>query len=316
MKVGMVGLGTMGSAVARNILRAGFSLTVYDLVREKAASLESAGGTWADSPAAVVAESDVIVTMVFGPRELEQVMRGKNGMLSGGMKGRGWIDMTTGSPSLTRELSSEVEKEGGWSLDAPVTGSVDAAIRGDMIMFIGGDSGALSLATPILKAVGEPRPVGDIGCGQVAKLTNNLIWKINAAAIGEAMIAAQKAGLDVRTWWDVMQGGAADTFVLRHDVPSIFAGHYDPSFPLSLCLKDWGLINELLEDVGVRREVANAAHSRFIEAAERYGESAGEMSVCRLLEEDAGASLRVKGEWMPPWLEKHSTERASEEGKR
>ena len=308
MKVGMVGLGTMGAAVARNILRAGFALTVYDLAREKASSLEAAGAIWADSSAAVVSASDVIVTMVFGPRELEQVLRDKNGMLSGGMHGKGWIDMTTGSPVLTRELAAAVENDGGWAVDAPVTGSVDAAIRGDMIMFVGGDSRAVSSAMPILQVIGEPRQVGDIGCGQVAKLTNNLIWKINAAAIGEAMVTAQKAGLDVETWWQAMQGGAADTFVLRHDVPSIFAGHYDPSFPLALCLKDWRLISELLEDTGVRREVADAAHARFVEAAERYGESAGEMTVCRLLEEDAGTSLRVKGDWTPPWEVKHSSE--------
>lgn len=307
-KIGFIGLGTMGSAAAKNLQRGGFSLVVHDLVRDKAAALEAGGAIWADSPAAVTQECAMVVTMVFGPKELTQVMRGDNGLLAGGMAGSGWIDMTTGSPPLTQELAATVAAAGGWAVDAPVTGSVDAAIRGDMIMFVGGEDAAVEKAMPVLCALGEPRRVGGIGTGQVAKLTNNLIWKINAAAIGEAMTAAAKAGLPPEVWRRVMLGGAADTFVLHHDVPSIFAGHYDPSFPLALCLKDWRLIDELLKQTGVRSEIASAAHARFAEAAERYGQSAGEMTVCKLLEEDAGVSLQVPGNWTPPWEVKHAAD--------
>ena len=309
MKIGFIGLGTMGAAAAKNVQRAGFALTAHDLARDKATALEAAGAQWAESPAEVVANSDIIITMVFGPRELRQVMRDDKGMLAGGMAGRGWIDMTTGSPLITRELAAMVEQDGGWAIDAPVTGSVDAAIRGDMILFVGGSESSIKQAQAVLDAMGESRRVGEIGNGQVAKLTNNLIWKINAAAIGEALVTAHKAGMDIKTWWEVMQGGAADTFVLRHDVPSIFAGHYDPSFPLALCLKDWGLIKALMDDVGGRSEIADAAHERFKEAAARYGDSAGEMTVCKLLEEDARVHLRAEGNWTPPWEVKHTADK-------
>ncbi|MGI9306389.1 MAG: NAD(P)-dependent oxidoreductase, partial [Gammaproteobacteria bacterium] len=269
------------------------------------------GAAWADSPAAVAADSDIVLTMVFGPRELIEVVRGENGLLSAQKKdARGWIDLTTGSPRLMRELAAEMEAAGwAWALDAPVTGSVDAAIRGDMIMFVGGEDDAAARAMPVLRALGEPRRAGKIGAGQVAKLTNNLIWKINAAAIGEALVAAKKAGMEPDTWRRIMLGGAADTFVLRHDVPSIFAGHYDPSFPLALCMKDWGLISEFLRETETRGEIAAAAMARFAEAASRYGEGAGEMTVCKLLEEDAGVSLRAEGDWIPPWEVKHGDDK-------
>ena len=153
--------------------------------------------------------------------------------------------------------------------------------------------------------MGQLRKVGQYGNGYVAKLVNNQLWKIHAAAIGEAMVTAKLAGLDPKVWWDVMKGGAADSFVLSHDVPSIFAGHYDPSFPIALCLKDLSLIKELMDEVGTRNELTAATHARFREAGERYGMGAGEMTVCKVIEDDAGIDLRVAGDWVKPWEVKH-----------
>ena len=226
--------------------------------------------------------------MVFGPREIESVVCGEDGLLSGDCSGRIWIDLTTSDPVLMRELASRFT-DAGFAIDAPVTGSLDAAIRGDMIMFVGGSDGVIAEVQSILDAIGETRRVGDYGNGYVAKLVNNQLWKVHAAAIGEAMVLAKKAGLDPKLWWNVMKGGAADSFVLQHDVPSIFAGHYDPSFRLELALKDLDLIQKLVADYGTRSELTQACHDRF-QAADRYGADAGEMSVCRLIENDAGVS--------------------------
>ena len=102
-----------------------------------------------------------------------------------------------------------------------------------------------------------------------------------------------------------MKGGAADSFVMQHDVPSIFAGHYDPSFPLKLCLKDLALIQELMDETGTRSDLTDACHARFREAAERYGVDAGEMTVAKVVEDDAGIDLRVAGDWTAPWEVQH-----------
>lgn len=301
MRVGFIGLGTMGGNAAANLLRKGFALTVHDVRPAAVARLVAQGASGAGSAAEVLGACDVVVSMVFGPKEIERVVRGPEGFLAGNPAGKVWIDMTTSSPFLMRELGAAFEAAGGHAVDAPVTGSVDAAIRGDMPMFVGGDDAVIERVRPVIEAMGELRKVGAYGNGYVAKLVNNQLWKIHAAAIGEAMVTAKLAGLDPLTWWNVMKGGAADSFVMSHDVPSIFAGHYDPSFPIALCLKDLGLIKELMDHVGTTSALTDATHDRFREAGRRYGVDAGEMTVCRLIEDDAGIDLRVPGEWEKPW---------------
>ncbi len=308
MIVGFIGLGTMGRNAALNVRRAGFELVVHDIRPEAGAALLSKGAQWAASPAEVLDRCDVAVTMVFGPKEVEQVVRGPGGFLSTGCAGKYWVDMTTSSPFLMRELAAEFRAKGGGPVDAPVTGSVDAAIRGDMPMFVGGTDADVEHVRPVIEAMGQLRRVGGYGNGYVAKLVNNQLWKVHAAAIGEAMVCAKLAGLDPLTWWNVMKGGAADSFVLSHDVPSIFAGHYDPSFPIALCLKDLSLIQELMEHTGTRGDLTRATHERFKLAGERYGLGAGEMTVCKVVEDDAGIDLRVPGDWEKPWEARHKAD--------
>ena len=307
-KIGVIGLGNMGSAVARNIQRANFPLYVHDIRKDVGKKLIEKGAIWKNSPKELMDDVDIVVSMVFGPKEIEAVMKNENGILQSSCKDKGWIDLTTSSPSLMRNLAKEFEALGGFAVDAPVTGSLDAAIRGDMIMFVGGSEKAISNVKNVLQVIGEIRCVGDYGNGYVAKLVNNQLWKIHATAIGEAMVLAKKAGLEPELWWKVMKGGAADSFVLQHDVPSIFSGHYDPSFRLELALKDLDLIQDLIKEHGTRSELTQACHERFQEAANRYGDEAGEMTVCKLIEEDANIDLRVKGNWKAPWDVKHSSE--------
>jgi 3-hydroxyisobutyrate dehydrogenase-like beta-hydroxyacid dehydrogenase len=291
----------MGKNAAANIRRKGFEMVVYDIRPEAMEGLAAMGAVKGESPADVLVLCDVVVTMVFGPKEVEAVLRGPQGFLSVDCTGKLWIDMTTSSPFLMRDLAAEFEARGGRAVDAPVTGSVDAAIRGDMPMFVGGEDAVIERVRPVIEAMGQLRKVGAYGNGYVAKLVNNQLWKIHAAAIGEAMVTAKLAGLDPAVWWEVMKGGAADSFVLSHDVPSIFAGHYDPSFPIALCLKDLSLIKELMDKVGTTNTLTEATHERFREAGRRYGMGAGEMNVCKVIEDDAGIDLRVAGDWVKPW---------------
>jgi len=307
MKVGFIGLGTMGGNAAKSIIRAGFDTHVYDLRREAAVDHIAMGATWVDSPKEMIDQVDCVVSMVFGPAHCEAVLKGENGLIHGDCDGKIWIDLTTSSPGFMRELIKDFVAKGGKPVDAPVTGSVDAAIRGDMPMFVGGDDTHVEEARPVIEAMGEVRKVGLYGNGYVAKLVNNQLWKIHATAIGEAMVTAKLAGIDPEVWWDVMKGGAADSFVMQHDVPSIFAGHYDPSFPLKLCLKDLSLIKELLDETGTRSELTDACHARFKEASERYGVDAGEMTVCKVIEDDADVELRVEGDWIAPWEVEHGS---------
>ena len=309
MRIGFIGLGNMGSAAARNLLRAGHDLWVHDVRPDAAPDLRDRT-TRCTSPREVIDHVDTVFTMVFGPAQIDDVVRGPDGLLAGSCDGRLWIDMTTSRPALMRELADEFEAAGGSAVDAPVTGPIDSCIRGDMILFVGGRDEAVTRARPLLEAVGVPRVVGPYGNGYVAKLVNNQLWFIHAAAIGEAMVAAKVNGLDPDLWWEAMKGGAADSFVMQHDVPSILAGHYDPSFRLALCMKDLALVDELLTASGTRAELTRAAHARFGEPTQRYGEDAGEMTVCKVLEDDAGIDLRAAGSWVAPWEVRHPTDPA------
>lgn len=301
MIIGFIGLGTMGRNAALNVARAGFEMVVYDIRPDAMDALSAVGAHRAKSPADVLERCDIVVTMVFGPKEIEQVVRGENGFLTTSCAGKYWVEMTTSSPKLMRALAAEFQAKGGGPVDAPVTGSVDAAIPGDMPMFVGGTDADVEVVRPVIEAMGELRRVGPYGNGYVAKLVNNQLWKIHAAAIGEAMVTAKPAGFEPDVWWQVMKGGAADSFVLQHDVPSIFAGHYDPSFPIALCLKDLGLIEELMDETGTRNELTKATHDRFMLAGKRYGTDGGEMTVCKIIEDDANVALRVEGDWIAPW---------------
>ena len=301
IRVGFIGLGTMGGNAARNIMRHDFDLVVHDIRKDAARPLIELGAAWGETPADVISRVDVVVTMVFGPNEIEQLVRGENGLLAGDCAGKTWIDLTTSRPALMRELGAAFTAQGGAPVDAPVTGSVDGAIRGDMPMFVGGDDAAVECVRPVIEAMGEVRRVGKHGNGYIAKLVNNMLWKIHAAAVGEAMVAAKLSGLEPEVWWEVMKGGAADSYVMHHDVPAVFAGHYDPSFPIALCLKDLDLIDELMTETGVRNDLIKATHARFREAGERYGTDAGDMTVCKVIEDDAGVELRVAGDWVAPW---------------
>ncbi len=310
MRVGFIGLGTMGAPAARNVMRRGFPLVVHDIRADAARPLIEVGAEWAATPADVLARVDAVVTMVFGPKEVEQVARGEHGLFSAPCEAKTWIDLTTSSPSLMRALGREFAAKGGHPVDAPVTGAVDGAIRGDMLMFVGGEDAAVERVRGVIEAMGEIRRVGQHGNAYVAKLVNNMLWKVQAAAIAEAMVAAKVAGLEPQVWWEAMKGGAADSYVMHHDVPAVFAGHYDPSFPIALCLKDLDLIADLMRETGVRNDLIAAAHARFREAGERYGPGAGDMTVCRLLEDDAGVELRVPGDWVASWEVPHPDDEA------
>lgn len=186
-------------------------------------------------------------------------------------------------------------------IDAPVTGAVDGARTGRLTLFVGGPPRAVAHVTPLLEHLGTVIPCGGLGTGTVVKLVTNQLWFVAAAALGEGFAVGLANGVDLEVLWWAIRASVGDSFVARHDAPSVFAGHYDPSFPLALCLKDLRLLAELQDVVPTELVMTDSARAAFVDAAGRYGDHAGELTVARRIEEDAGLSFRLDGDWTPPW---------------
>jgi 3-hydroxyisobutyrate dehydrogenase/2-hydroxy-3-oxopropionate reductase len=211
-----------------------------------------------------------------------------------------WVDLTTNRKELIIELASKAPT-GVSVLDSPVTGAVDGARNGMLTLFVGGDNQSLDRVKPILKNLGLVIYCGPLGTGNVVKLVTNQLWFIAAAAIGEGFATGIANGVELGTLWSAIKESVGDSFVARHDAPSIFAGHYDPSFSLELCLKDLGLISELGKQVNADLPMTAAAVHAFAVASERYGANAAELHVAKRIEDDAKISMRLEGDWTPPW---------------
>ncbi len=301
MRVGFIGLGNMGANMAMVLCRSGLELKVHDIDKARAAQLVEAGASWAKTPAACARDVDILITSLPKPDIVDTVMRGDAGVLEGLSEGTIWVDTTTNDAGLVIELAEEAAKLGVKTVDSPVTGAVDGARRGELTLFAGGDDDALDAVEPILSRMGRVIRCGKLGTGNAVKLVTNYLWFTHAAVIGEGLMLGRRAGVPLDVLWDAIKDSVGDSFVARHDAPSIFAGHYDPSFTLDLCLKDLRLCAALAERGNVPIPIGTRVRERFTDAAEAYGGGAGELHVAKLIEDAVGEDLRLEGDWPLHW---------------
>ena len=297
--IGFVGLGNMGGPMCRRLLEAGHPLTAFDLAPAALDVAVAAGAIAAASAAECATVADVLFTSLPRPDHVANVMRA-GGALQALRPGSVWVDLTTNRKEFVAELAAEAPT-GVSVVDSPVTGAVDGARHGRLTLFVGGDDATVDRVTPILSHLGLVIRCGALGTGNVVKLVTNQLWFIAAAALGEGFAIGVGNGVELGTLWRAIKESVGDSFVVRHDAPSIFAGHYDPSFSLDLCRKDLGLINELACEVHAELPMTDAAIAAFNIAIERYGAQAAELHVARRIEDDAELSFRLEGDWTPPW---------------
>ena len=298
--VGFVGLGNMGGPMCRRLVEAGFEVLAFDLDDDALRTAVEAGAVRGASGVQCAASADILLTSLPRPDHVLAVMDGPHGGLAAMKPGSLWIDLTTNSKDVVIALAAAAP-DGVDVVDSPVTGAVDGARTGTLTLFIGGDPDPVTRATALLEHLGTVIACGPLGSGNVVKLVTNQLWFIAAAAIGEGFAVGLANGVELGTLWHAIKESVGDSFVVRHDAPSIFAGHYDPSFSLGLCLKDLGLLDALGAAVGAPLPMTNAAHQVFQAAGERYGTDAGELHVAKLIEDDADLSMRLDGEWIPHW---------------
>ncbi|AVA21341.1 NAD(P)-dependent oxidoreductase [Rhizobium sp. NXC24] len=299
-RIGFIGLGNMGGPMCLRLLAAGYPVTAFDLNAEALGRATAAGAVAATSVQNCAENADILLTSLPRPDHVESVMGGENGALRKLCSGSIWVDLTTNRNELIFRLAGEAP-EGVTVVDSPVTGAVDGARSGKLTLFVGGDKASFDRVEPALKNLGMVIHCGVMGTGNVVKLVTNQLWFIAAAAIGEGFATGMANGVELGTLWNAIQNSVGDSFVVRHDAPSIFSGHYDPSFSLDLCLKDLRLIQELNRNVKSAMPMTTAAEGAFAVAASRYGAAAAELHVVKRIEDDAGLSMRLQGDWVPHW---------------
>lgn len=251
MKIGFVGLGTMGGAMAANAARAGFDVVAWNRTPGRAADLEELGVRLAGSPADVATEAELIITIVSDTPDVEAVLFGSNSVADGARKGSLVVDMSTISPSATRDFATRLGQRGVAMLDAPVSGGSEGAKKGTLSIFVGGEAADLERARPVLGALGTTiTHVGPIGSGQAAKAVNQVILAGTYLGVAEGIVLAIKAGLDVDQLVAALGGGAAQSWVLANRSGRMQANDYPLGFKVSLHRKDLGIALQLARETG------------------------------------------------------------------
>lgn len=250
--IGFIGLGIMGTGMARNLLRAGFDLTVWNRTASKAEALAQEGARPAGSPAELAAGCTTIVICVSDTPDVEAVLLGEAGVIQGVQPGALVIDCSTISPMATQVLAGKLAERGAAMLDAPVSGGSEGAAQGTLSIMVGGEAADFERALPILRAMGRTvTHVGGHGAGQMAKLVNQVLVANGMLALGEAFLFAQAGGLDLDKMLQAVAGGAAGSWALSNRGPQIIRRDWRPGFMIDLQQKDLRLILEAADALGV-----------------------------------------------------------------
>jgi len=296
MKIGFLGLGTMGRHMASNLMKAGHELVVHDLRREAAALHCQAGANWADTPKEVAEASEVVFTSLPGPLEVEDVSLGEKGLLAGLVAGKVYFDLTTNSPALVRRIHQIFAARGIHMLDAPVSGGPRGAETRKLALWVGGDEGVFTRYKGLLDAIGDQAYyVGPIGTGSIAKLVHNCTTKIVQTALAEVFTMGVKAGVDpLALWKAVRQGSTGRRRTFDGLATAFLPGKFDPAgFTLRLAHKDISLATSLGREYNVPMRLANLTLEEMTEALNRgWGERDSPVTML-LQEERAGVEIRV-----------------------
>ena len=251
-RIGFIGLGIMGSGMARNLLRANFELRVWNRTPSRMDPLVAEGAVAAASPADLAHQSDIIITCVSDTPDVEAVILGEDGVIHGASPGALVIDMSTISPQVTQAIAAKLEAAGIHMLDAPVSGGSEGAARGTLSIMVGGEADQVERAMPIFQAMGKTiTHIGDHGAGQTVKLVNQILVVGNALAMSEALLFAQAGGVDLSKTLDAVTPGAAGSWMLSNRGPQIVARDWRPGFTIDLQQKDVRLVLAAADQLGV-----------------------------------------------------------------
>ena len=299
MKVGFIGIGTMGGHMAYNLCKAEFEVSVHDLNKNLSQRHLDAGATWADSVKDIVQNNEVIMTSLPGPKEVQDVALRADGLLANMKPGTVWFDLSTNSVTVVRALHAQFKEKGIHMLDAPVSGGPKGAQSGKMALLIGGDKAVFEKYRKVIEAIGDQIfYIGNSGDGTVAKLVHNCAGYAVQAAISELMTMGVKAGVEPVALWAALRQCAMGRVRTFDRMGNQFMQHkFDPpDFALKLAHKDVTLATELAREIGVPMKIANITHAEMTEALNRGWGHLDSRSFLMLQKERAGVEIKVPAE--------------------
>eukprot|EP00451_Oxyrrhis_marina_P002936 CAMPEP_0204271124 /NCGR_PEP_ID=MMETSP0468-20130131/19280_1 /ASSEMBLY_ACC=CAM_ASM_000383 /TAXON_ID=2969 /ORGANISM="Oxyrrhis marina" /LENGTH=335 /DNA_ID=CAMNT_0051246741 /DNA_START=36 /DNA_END=1043 /DNA_ORIENTATION=+ len=294
MRVGIVGMGRLGSAVAGNLLRGGARVTVYDLAGPSVCTgIRDAGATWARSAREVAEQSpDAVITALPRPEHVTAAMEADNGILEGLQAGSTWIEHSTTDFENTLRIKEKVEGRGAHAMEAPLTGGMTVLKQGKMVTLVGADAEVLERNRPLL-AMSCQRivPCGPFGHATIVKLLSNMLCAVNDVAMGEAMVLAKKSGVDMKLMFDAIRVSSGNSFCWETEVPLVLRGSYEPDFAAELMVKDMDLGIALGKKHGAPMAFMGHAMQVYEQAMAKYGKEQGSTIPVRLIADNARVEL-------------------------
>ncbi|WP_282171730.1 NAD(P)-dependent oxidoreductase [Cytobacillus firmus] len=283
--IGFVGTGVMGKSMAGHLLKAGYPLVVYTRTKEKASELIEKGAEWAKTPAAVAKKANVIITIVGYPADVEEVYLGENGIITNGRENTYVIDMTTSTPTLAKRLYEEARKIGIYAIDAPVSGGDIGARDAKLSIMAGGDRDAFLAVEPIFNLLGTNIVYqGNAGAGQHTKMCNQIAIASNMIGVCEAVVYAEKAGLDPKTVLQSITSGAAGSWSLSNLAPRMIEGNFEPGFYIKHFIKDMNIALNEAEAMGMMTPGLSLAKKMYAGLAENGEENSGTQALYKYWE--------------------------------
>lgn len=296
MNLGLIGLGNLGTPVAKNLLKAGYHLTVHDLHHEAAEKLLAQGARWADSPQAVAEQADAVLTVLPSPAAVAAVVEGEGGLLAGLRPGSTWIDISTTDRHESIRLAGLCAAKGVGMLEAPLTGGIPLAHAGQMTVLVGGEPAVFERCLPVLETIGgKIFHLGPVGSATVAKVLTNMLAAIHLWALGEGLMLGKRAGLELGTLFEAIKASCGNSYVAETEGPEILNGSYDYGFTFALQAKDANLAYELGREFGVPLEMGGLVEQIIQRARRKYGDQVWSTQLVKLLEDDLGTDLRAAG---------------------
>ena len=296
MKVGFIGLGNVGSKLAASLLSNGFELTVLDLRPEASEPLLVSGARVAENPRGLTAVSDVIVTSLPSPEISAEVLEEDDGVLAEMGPGKVWVEMSTTSRDEVIRLGSMVRKRGADAMDCPVSGGCHRAATGNIAIFAGGERATFDRVLPLLSTMGRQiLHTGPLGSASVLKVVTNYLASAHLVALGEALITAHAAGMDLATTYEAIRISSGNSFVHETEGQLILSGSRNIDFTMDLVVKDVTLFQDLADQAGLPLEIAPALVDIFRDGETRYGSREWSTNIVRRLEDATGIQLEAPG---------------------